>query len=113
MTAAITTEHYRRRFHTLTGDSPKLEAVYEVTLDSSYLTGGEDMDFTDGGEFSSVDFVKVESATFTGYVPQYDLATASIVMFEAGAAAAPLDEVASTTDLSAEIVLCTVVGDPA
>lgn len=111
MAAAITTEHYLRRFHTVNGASVKLEAVYEVTLDASYLTGGEDMDFTDDGIFTTVDFVKVESATFTGYVAQYDLATASILMFEAGADAAALDEVANTTDLSAEIVLCTVVGE--
>jgi hypothetical protein len=113
MAASITKEHYIRRFHTLKGDSPMLEAVYEVTLDASYLTGGEDMDFTDGGEFATVAFVKVESTTFTGYVPQYDLATVSILLFEAGADAAALDEVASTTDVSAQIVLCTVVGTPA
>jgi len=111
MAAAITTEHYVRRFHTINGSAAKLEAVYEVTLDSSYLTDGEDMDFTDSGVFTTIDFVKVESATFNGYVPQYDLATASILMYEAGADAAALDQVAGTTDLSAEIILCTVVGE--
>ena len=111
MAASITTEHYVRRFHTINGSAAKLEAVYEVTLDSSYLTGGEDMDFTDSGVFTTIDFVKVETASFDGYIPQYDLATASIVMFEAGTASAPIDEVDSAEDLSAVIILCTVVGE--
>ncbi len=113
MTASIATEHYLRRFHTLNGADVLLEAVYEVDLDNSYLTGGEDMDFTDGGEFASVLFVKTENISFTGYIPQYDLSTASIVMFEAGTASAPLDECDSGDDLSATTILCTVVGPAA
>lgn len=111
MAATITTQHYLERFHQLNGDSPKLRAQFTVTLDSSYPTGGEAVDFTAGGEFSAIDTVQVESTSANGYVPQWD--GSNILMYEAGADAAALDEVAATTDLSAETVLCTVVGDPA
>ena len=40
----------------------------------------------------------------SGYVPQYDYTNSKIALYEAGADAAILDEVANTTDVSAVVV---------
>jgi len=83
--------------------------VVEVTLDSSYPTGGEVVDFASvlSWDVTAV-VISLQSSSANGYVPQYD--GTEILMYEAGAAAAPLDEVGNTTDLSAETITAFVVG---
>jgi hypothetical protein len=83
--------------------------VVEVTLDSSYPAGGEAVDFVAALGWNSLTAVlSLQSSSANGYVPQWD--GAEIWMYEAGADAAALDEVAATTDLSAETITCFVVG---
>lgn len=83
--------------------------IVEVTLDSSYPTGGEAVDFVAAlGWNSLTGLVSINSTAATGYVPQWD--GSKILMYEAGADAAALDEVANTTDLSAETMTCLVIG---
>jgi hypothetical protein len=85
--------------------------IVEVTLDSSYPTGGEAIDFPAAlGWNSLTGLVSVNSTSATGYVPQWDSGNAKMLMYEAGADAAALDEVANTTDLSAETMTCLVIG---
>lgn len=69
-----------------------------IAFDSSYPTGGEALDL------SAKLPTKVAAVLFDGmggYVPQYDYANKKVLMYEAGADGAALDEVADTTDLSA------------
>lgn len=86
--------------------------VVEVTLDSSYPTGGEALTLnTDlGWSGSSTYVVGLNSSSVTGYVPAYDTTNNKLLMFEAGADGAALDEVANTTDLSAETITVLVFG---
>lgn len=85
--------------------------IVEVTLDSSYATGGEAVAFATVLDWYSVTGVlALQSSSANGYVPQWDSSADKIVMYEAGADAAALDEVANTTDLSAETITALVVG---
>lgn len=80
-----------------------------LNMDSSYPTGGEALtaNLLTLGTITSVVSVRNDGG---GYVPQYDDDTGKILMFEAGADAAALDEVTDTTDLSAQDVIVTVIG---
>lgn len=112
MALTINKEIYRRVSREYVGATAKQEALYEVIFDASYPTGGEAADFTSLAPFSAVDAVGVLGSTSAnGYVPQWDDANSKLMMYEAGADAAALDEVANTTDLSAETVLVLVFGD--
>jgi hypothetical protein len=83
--------------------------IVEVTLDASYPTGGEAVAFATALSWDSLTAVlSLHSSSANGYVPQWD--GSNILMYEAGADAAALDEVADTTDLSAETITCFVVG---
>jgi len=85
--------------------------VVEVTLDSSYATGGEAVAFaTILGWYELTAVLSLQSSISNGYVPQWDAANAKLQMWEAGADGAALDEVANTTDLSAETITAFVVG---
>lgn len=73
--------------------------VRVVDMDiSSYETGGESLVPSDVGLNRFINVV-VQDKTGSGYVPQYDYANGKLQVFEAGADAAPLDEVAAATDL--------------
>lgn len=72
--------------------------VVSIDFDNSYPTGGEALDLS--GDFPILLGVFTDGGK-AGYVPQYDYANKKILMYEAGADAAALDEVADTTDLSA------------
>jgi len=111
MALTITAEYWREVSRPV-GAAEKQRAIYQVTLDSSYPTGGEAADFTSLAPFSAVDCVLVHgSDSANGYVPQWDSSNDKLMMYEAGADAAALDEVANTTDLSAETIVVEVIGD--
>lgn len=82
----------------------------EVTLDSSYPTGGEAITAAQLG-LSRVDAVMC--STNTGHVAQYDKTNAKIKMYYAdydAVADGALIQVPNTTDLSAVTVLCLAFG---
>lgn len=80
-------------------------AVVEVTLDDSYPTGGEAIAWATVLDAYRIIAVGVlNSSSANGYVPQWDVANSKVLMYEAGADGAALDEVANTTDLSAETI---------
>lgn len=111
MAATITDEFWRELSRPIHSSVEKYMAIYEITLDSSYPTGGEACDFTSLADFASVDLVvPLNSSSANGYVPQWDSTNSKLMMYEAGADAAALDEVANTTDLSAETVVVMVFG---
>jgi hypothetical protein len=76
--------------------------IKTCTFDSSYATGGEALTATTLG-LESLHFMAL-SMEKSGYVAQYDYSDEKIVLYEAGADGAILDEVASTTDVSAVAV---------
>jgi hypothetical protein len=76
----------------------------QITFDSSYPTNGEAVVYGDFKFGLELAHLQTEGASTNGYVSQWDKATGKIQMYEAGADAAALDEVANTTDLSAELV---------
>lgn len=80
-----------------------------VTFDASYPTGGET--FNISAKLSGSP--KVDCEGDGGYVAMHDGGTAAagkIEMYEAGADAAALDEVANTTDLSNIVITFCAVG---
>lgn len=84
------------------------EHTVDVTFDSSYPTGGEA--YT-AGLFGLSQITSLRVASGGGlYVPEIDKANSKIIMGEAGADGAPLDEVANTTDLSAVTITVVAVG---
>ena len=76
--------------------------IKRIQFDSSYPTGGESVTSGDLG-FKDIHMVVCDTES-SGYVAQYDYTNSKIEMWEAGADGAALDEVASTTDLSAVYV---------
>ena len=82
--------------------------VGTVTFDSSYLTGGEAFIPASLG-FSNFYHV-FPTARVSGYVAQWDPTNETILLYEAGADADALDEVASTTDVSTVVVDVLVFG---
>jgi len=73
--------------------------IKRILFDSSYASGGESLTATDLG-LESIHIVLAHGED-SGYVPQYDYTNSKLAVYEAGADGAALDEVASTTDLSA------------
>ena len=76
--------------------------IKPATFDSSYATGGETLTATTLG-LESIHFIAL-SMENSGYVAQYDYTNSKIVLYEAGADGAILDEVANTTNVSAVVV---------
>jgi len=79
-----------------------------ITMDSSYPTGGESLASLFATYLSSV--VHLQAGLNGGYVPEWDSANGKLLVFEAGADGAALDEVADTTDLSAVVFPVMVMG---
>tara|TARA_R110000824_G_scaffold224120_1_gene411804 strand:- start:193 stop:525 length:333 start_codon:yes stop_codon:yes gene_type:complete len=82
--------------------------IKRIQLDDSYPTGGEAVSAGTLG-FKDIHMV-VCDAESSGYVAQYDYTNEKIEVYEAGADAAALDEVANTTDLSALYIRVLVYG---
>ena len=76
--------------------------IKTATFDSSYATGVETLRATTLG-LESIHFIAL-SMENSGYVAQYDYTNSKIVLYEAGADGAILDEVANTTNVSAVVV---------
>lgn len=97
----------------LTEYMPELKRMrYKVTFDSSYLTGGEELDCTD--HFSKITSVRVETVTGGANIVQPNPST-RVAKYAAGkvdlmALTTSLVEVASTTNLSALIAEVIVEG---
>lgn len=87
-----------------------------VTFDALYPTGGEAFDPTDdlSRDFNTVLGVicqpQEDAAGGGGYCVRYDATGDTLMVYEAGADGAALDEVADTTDLSALTVAVFVWG---
>ena len=82
--------------------------IKRVKFDSSYVTNGESLTATQLGlESLHVMFISMENS---GYVAQYDYTNSKIVLYEAGADGAILDEVANATNVSAVKVRVLVFG---
>jgi hypothetical protein len=88
-------------------------ALCTITFDSSYPTGGEPIAVADvdAGAIAAgaalrtvIPSGSADQLGAGGYMPAWDETNGTIMMYEAGADAAPLDEVADTTDLSAEVI---------
>lgn len=103
MAASITINH-----KLTTADGCKI-MLADVTFDSSYPTGGETLT---AANFSVGAIKALTGGMNGGYVPEWDATNGKLLAFEAGADAAPLDEVANTTDLSAVVFPVIVFGDP-
>ena len=76
--------------------------IKRILFDSSYATGGESLTPTQLG-FDSL-HIMLTSSEDNGYVAEYDYSGEKLVLYEAGADGAALDEVANTTDVSAVYV---------
>jgi len=76
--------------------------IKRIQFDSSYASGGESL--TAGNLGMTAVHIVIADGEDSGYVPQYDYTNEKLAVYEAGADAAALDEVASTTDLSAYYV---------
>ena len=83
-------------------------AVIEVTLDSSYPTGGESVDFTANGEFSTIDTV-LPLTTSGGILPVWDQTNKKLLAYDQDGTT-EFAQVTSTDDLSAETINCLVFG---
>ena len=73
--------------------------IKRIQFDSSYASGGEALTATTLG-LESMHMIIIE-AEDSGYVAQYDWSGEKVALYEAGADAAALDEVADTTNVSA------------
>ncbi len=117
MAATLTNEFLFWQFRTSNQNLQKTLAIYEITMDGTYVDGGEPLDFTDLATFTSVDVVCLlgwDSGSATiGYVCEYDDAVAGdggIRVFDCGADGDPLDEVGAI-NLAAMTVKVMVIGD--
>lgn len=79
-----------------------------LTLSDSYATNGDTLDLS---SYLS-EIYDVKPGARSGYRPAWDKANKKVKMFEAGADGAALDEVANTTDLSAEVLDFVAWGKP-
>lgn len=84
-------------------------AFITVTLDSSYPTGGEAVDFTANGEFSNV-LAVLPVAGSGGIIPVWDATNSKLLAFYQDGAAGELVQATNTDDLSAESIDCLVIG---
>ena len=76
--------------------------IKRILFDSSYATGGEALTPTTLG-LEQI-HIMLTSSEDNGYVAEYDYSGEKLVLYEAGADGAALDEVANTTDVSAVYV---------
>ncbi len=83
--------------------------VVEVTLDSSYPTGGEAVALATALSWEQlIEVIAIRSSSANGYVPQWD--GDNIVIYETGTTDAALDEINNASDLSAETITVTCIG---
>ena len=82
--------------------------IKRIQFDSSYPTNGESLTATDLG-LESIHIVIIDTES-SGYLAQYDYTNSKVEVYEAGADAAALDEVANTTDLSALYIRVLALG---
>ena len=85
-----------------------------ITFDASYPTGGEVCDFS-SYLAELLDGNLQLGCKGSGYVPQHDggsVSAGKVLLYEAGADAAALDEVANTTDVSNIVAWFNAVGKP-
>lgn len=99
MALAITTPSNASSAVGIPGGTGSRFIIKRIQFDSSYPTGGESLTAGDLG-FKSLHVILCHGED-SGYVPQYDYTNSKMAVYEAGADAAALDEVADTTDLSA------------
>ena len=76
--------------------------IKRIQFDSSYATGGEALTATTLG-FENL-HIMLCSSEDNGYIAHYDYSGEKLALYEAGADAAALDEVANTTNVSAVYV---------
>ena len=88
----------------------KLISYGTLTMAASYATGGDSIDWAAETGIGAVEVVSI-NGSIGGYMLTPDAANAKILAYEAGADAAALDEVASTTNLSSETAQVIVVGN--
>lgn len=80
-----------------------------ITMPTDYESaGGSGLDLSD--YLSEIYMLNLGPRS--GYRPAWDAANKKVKMFEAGADAAPLDEVADQTDLNAEVLDFVAWGKP-
>lgn len=76
----------------------QLCGLFNVTLDASYPTGGEDLTETTLGLPAGATVTAAQATATGGYVAHYDHANDKLIMYTGGS------QVANTTDLSAVVV---------
>ena len=80
-------------------DGQRIHQVGTILASGSYVTGGDTVDFAKGDIHSSrvPDWVEIhgEAGYVYGYKPGTTISNGKVIAFEAGADAAPLDEVAA------------------
>ena len=102
MAITITTPNGAHVGAAIHGGTASKFTIKRIQLDSSYPTGGESLTAGDLG-FTAIHAIMIDTET-SGYIAQYDYTNEKVEVYEAGADAAALDEVANTTDLSAVYV---------
>ena len=102
MAISITTPDGAHVGPAIHGGTASKYVIKRIQLDSSYPTGGEALSPSTLG-FNVIHMVICDTED-SGYIAQYDYTNEKLAMYEAGADAAALDEVANTTDLSAVYV---------
>ena len=85
-----------------------VEVCIRVTMDASYPTGGETLDYTEYGittlESVQITAISVAAAAPSGiYQPLYDATNKKILLYGATADGSSLVQVANTTDVSSQV----------
>jgi len=83
-------------------------AIVDVTLSSSYATGGDTFDFATIG-LIGVQPLFVDAAANAGYLVFYDRTNKKFKLFQQSAATSALTEVPNTTNVSTVVIRCLVV----
>lgn len=83
-------------------------AIVDVTLSSSYATGGDTFDFATIG-LVGVQPLFVDCSPNAGYVAVYNRSTKKMLLFQQSAATGALTEVANASNNSAVVVRCLVI----
>ena len=120
LTIAGKSDKFRKQQRLLDHVATKLKAyLVDVTFDSSYVTGGEDLSITDIGKgFKEILMITPQisaDATNFGYIIAYDRANSKLKAFYvdydyAYTTARPLKEVTNGTDLSGVTVQLQILG---
>ena len=90
------------------GGTASKYTIKRIQFDDSYPTGGESLTAGDLG-FTAIHAIMIDTET-SGYIAQYDYTNEKVEVYEAGADAAALDEVANTTNLSAVYIRIVAYG---